>query len=127
MKNRTMRTSVIYAIISTEKYRSAWDKGVQEYASEILWNLDAPYLSTETLEGTLLNGAKDWKQYSYGGCALIYDGDIAERLCTPSELKRKKGGQLQPNSRETWLDVQARALKQAFWKIRNVIIMNSVD
>lgn len=44
---------------------------------------------------------------------LIYDGDIAERLCTPSEYKRKRGGDFQPNSRETWLDVQARALYQA--------------
>lgn len=61
----------------------------------------------------MMNGAKNWKEYSYGGCALIYDKDIAETLCTPSELKRKRGGELQPNSTETWLDVQARALYQA--------------
>ena len=54
--------------------RSAWDKGVTEYA---------------------------------------YDCDIAERLCNPSELKTKRGGELKPNSCEEWLDVQARALFQA--------------
>ena len=31
---------------------------------------------------------------------MIYDSDIAERLCTPSELKRKRGDELPPNSRE---------------------------
>ena len=49
-----------------------------------------------------------------GGCGPeADDADIAERLCAPSELKRKKGGDLQPSSRETWLDCQARALSQA--------------
>lgn len=61
----------------------------------------------------LLNGANDWSQYSWGGSALIYDGDIAERLCTPSELKKTRNGERRPNSREEWLDVQARALYQA--------------
>ena len=47
------------------------------------------------------------------GSALIYNGDIAERLCTPSEFKAKKQGDLPPNSSEEWLDCQARALSQA--------------
>ena len=76
-------------IITTAPARSAWARGV------------------------LLNGARDWREYSYGGCALIYDGDIAARVCTPSELRRTHGGQRDPNPRETWLDVQARALCQA--------------
>ena len=61
----------------------------------------------------LLNGAKDWSQYSWGGCSLIYDPDIASRLCCPSELKKTRNGERRPNSREEWLDVQARALYQA--------------
>lgn len=43
----------------------------------------------------------------------MYDGDIAERLCTPSELRKTRGGELNPNCRESWLDVQARALYRA--------------
>ena len=62
----------------------------------------------------LLNGADDWKQYSWGGCSFIYDGQIAENLATPSELKRTDDGRLKPNKNEEWLDTQARALYQAF-------------
>lgn len=36
----------------------------------------------------------------------------------PSELRRVKGGSRNPNSRESWLDVQARALWQAAEVIR---------
>ena len=42
------------------------------------------------LRKKLLNGAMDWLEYSEAGCALVYDEDIAERLCTPG-LKEKKG------------------------------------
>ena len=38
--------------------------------------------------------------------------DIAKRLGT-SEFKKSKNGESNPNSREEWLDVQARALTQA--------------
>ena len=57
------------------------------------------------------------QKYSYGGCSLIYDSQIAERLCTPSEFKKKDGGRLAPNSKESWLDVQTRALYQACVRI----------
>ena len=96
------------AFIQSYPARSAWSKGVKEYALELLESLEGEY-SKEAL----LNGAQDWSAYSYGGCSEIYDADIAERLCSPSELKRCKGGDLQPNSRESWLDCQARALSQA--------------
>lgn len=109
--------------IENKPARSAWDKGKKAYALELLESLEeginggyidpADLESPELLKKALLNGAADWQQYSDGGCSLIYDGDIAERLCTPSEYKRKRGGDFQPNSRETWLDVQARALYQA--------------
>jgi len=69
----------------------------------------------------MLNGAQNWYQYSWGGCSLIYDRDIAERLCTPSELKRTKNGERRPNQNEEWLDVQARALRQAARKIEAAV------
>ena len=46
--------------------------------------------------------------------SLIYNEDIAERLCTPSELKKTRHGERRPNAREEWLDTQARALFQAY-------------
>ena len=72
-------------------------------------------------EAAALNGAQDWEQYSWGGSALVYDGDIAAALCTPSELKKTRNGDRRPNSREEWLDVQARALRQAFRRVYSAI------
>jgi len=101
--------------------RSAWGRGVTQYALEILDSIDCEnvrdlYTRAE-LERLALNGAESWSQYSQGGCSLIYDADIAERLCTPSELRKTRGGEREPNARESWLQVQARALRQAFGKI----------
>ena len=95
--------------------RSAWSRAVHTYAIELVEGLDSSAdLSNETLlRKALLNGAGDWQQYSEGGCALIYDTDIAERLCSPSELKRVRGGKRNPNSRENWIECQTRALTQA--------------
>ena len=96
--------------LEKEKACSAWEKGVIIYAIEILDNMDD---KKEITEKNLLNGAKDWKEYSYGGCSLIYDVDICHRLCTPSEIKKTKDGERRPNKQEIWMDVQARALYQA--------------
>lgn len=95
--------------------RSAWSRAVHAYAVELVESLDssADLSNEELLRKALLNGASDWQQYSEGGCALVYDSDIAERLCSASELKRCKGGERHPNSRETWIECQARALFQA--------------
>ena len=108
---------------------SAWKRGVKEYTDELLDNLEekAQYYerlprNEKELKEWLLNGAMDWEDYSYVGCSLIYDSQIAERLCTTSELKKKEGGRLAPNNRESWLDVQTRALRDAYcriwWKFR---------
>lgn len=98
---------------------SKWQNGVNEYANEL-----KEFLIENNLTATnenLLNGADNWTQYSYGGCAFIYDEAIAERLATLSEIKRRtrKDGSFNEmaNARETWLDVQARALYQASRKV----------
>ena len=108
-------TDLASALATIPAGRSAWSRGVKAYALELVEGLDASAdLSNEVmLQKALLNGASSWAQYSEGGCALCYDADIAERLCSPSELKRCKGGERQPNASENWIDVQARALWQA--------------
>ncbi|MEE0146226.1 MAG: hypothetical protein UEP80_07630 [Senegalimassilia anaerobia] len=111
-----MRAEELRAKLESRKDRSAWDRGVTTYAVELVETIEADAIAWANwgeAEKAMLNGAKYWKQYSYGGCSLVYDCDIAERLCTPSELKKKRGGELPPNSGEEWLDVQARALYQA--------------
>ena len=114
------KTQIIEAIESGNE-RSAWGRGVKDLAVDLLDNIESDTVNPNTLKADLFNGASDWSQYSYGGCALIYDADIAEAMCSPSELKRKDGGRLAPNSRETWLDVQARSLSQAFGMIDGIV------
>jgi len=120
--------------LETRKDRSAWNKGVTIYALELLDDLDmaidggyfdiADLAAPLVLKKALLNGASDWNEYSWGGSSLIYDCDIAERLCNPTELKRTDHGRLNPNSREQWLDTQARALFQASNRLRSTIKAN---
>ena len=108
------------AELQARKDRSAWERGVNLYAFELVEELKErseyekrlPEAGKECREW-MLNGADDWNAYSWGGSSLIYNGDIAERLCTPSELKKTRNGERRPNSREEWLDTQARALYQA--------------
>lgn len=100
--------------------RSAWGRGVATYTAEIMETVkkSIEYSGKEPenyneLKSMMLDGANDWSQYSWGGCSLIYDTDIAKTLCNLSELKKTNGGNRRPNNREEWLDVQARALTQA--------------
>lgn len=137
MENNNVCTEMLEAIrkgIDTMATRSAWKRGVKEYARELYQelceNINGGYITAADLLkpkgvlNALLNGAQShrpnarsydhWEVYSYGACSLIYDGDIAERLCTPSELKKTRNGERNPNKYETWLEVQARALNQAY-------------
>lgn len=96
-------------------------RGVKTYALEILESLEKTQDLTnlQLLKKAALNGAADWQRYLEGGCALIYNGDIAKRLCNPTELKKTSGGRNFPNAREDWINVQARALFQAWNLICN--------
>ena len=99
--------------------RSAWDKGVYDYAFDILEPLGDELENVKA--DTLMNGSNTWTAYPYGGCALICHDDIAKRMCTPSEYKKYLNAG--PNSKlsdsDYWLgNVQTRALFQAMAKIR---------
>lgn len=119
----------IRARLEAVKTRSCWDRGVKGFALNLLRSyIDiCEYCDNngrpipELNEETLLNGADDWNAYCYGGGALIYDGDIAKNLCTPSELKRTDNGNKAPNDREGWQDVQARAYFQAYRMLMSCI------
>lgn len=69
------------AVIESKPTRSAWKRGVKAYALELLENLaelNADQFADPTaVRAALLNGAQIWKQYSWGGCALIRNRDIA--------------------------------------------------
>lgn len=119
----------IRARLEAVKTRSCWDRGVKGFALNLLRSyIDiCEYCDNngrpipELNEETLLNGADDWNAYCYGGGALLYDGDIAKNLCTPSELKRTDNGNKAPNDREGWQDVQAHAYFQAYRMLMSCI------
>jgi len=96
--------------------RSKWSRGVRQYAVEIvnLYDRDIEWNGCPIdLDKRILVGADNWTEYSRGGCSLILDVQICARLATKSESKKKRDGELPPNKYETWIDVQARALRQA--------------
>lgn len=97
--------------------RSQWDRGVYEYAREIVEHT-APIprgLNRKLFMRHILNGAVDWEESSFGGCYLICSEDIAERLAPPSYraryLRRADGCDV--------LRDQARALYQAARRLVN--------
>lgn len=134
--------------LEARKDRSAWDRAVTDDAIDLLdavndrceqvtrqfakteeggmAHTEDLFKSRKGLMEIMRNGADSWSAYSYGGCGLVYDADIAEHYCTPSELKRARGGDRNPNSRETWLDVQARALRQAAGRAADALISASL-
>lgn len=126
-KTSTVCTSAVLAALDAEKpERSHWGRAVHGDAHELVSDLNAAGVeelpvSCADLDALLLNGARDWAQWSWGGCGLCYDEDIAERYCTPSELSRCRGGLRRPNGREEWLDVQARAMAQAARLVRATV------
>lgn len=122
-----MRRNVIIDELKKEqqKQRSKWAKGVYEIAIDRIEEMDSNQYITwyNLLNGALFAGLEEnhkniWsacKDYSWGGCYLIYDEDIANLLATHSEAYTKAGNlKDKPNKMEEWLDVQARAIYQAF-------------
>ena len=113
--------------LENQKTRSKWDKGVVNYSIMILEKIQDDHdqindnITFNDLEVWLLNGAENWSRYSWGGNALIYNEDIAKMLATPFELKKCNNGEKRPNRKEEWLDTQARALTQAFYKIWGIV------
>lgn len=105
-----MKKDELIAIIAQKKCRSAWENGVKDTALDLLYMTEADEVSLFTR--------------LYGGCLLIYDSDIAERYCTPSELNRTAHGKRRPNRHESWLDVQGRAIYQARGLIYRTIAEN---
>lgn len=131
-----MKINIVKTIEKVEglKFRSTWERAVKEDASWLLWEfMDGRYddivgdiVSFKNIEGferALRNGAETWKDFSEGGSALIYDKDIAEHYCTPSELKKTHNGEKAPNERKSWLDVQARAFWQAALLVKQNLVL----
>lgn len=107
--------------INARKSRSAWGRAVNEYAYELAESIEdgEEFKDIKSFAKALLNGASDWHEYSEGGCSLISDYEIAERLCTPSEFKKKKQGELPPGRGMSWIELQARALRAGSYVVKS--------
>ena len=120
MEKNVNRAALLNALKNEKPARSQWARGVQAAALDLVESVDElDTVSTDRreLENQLLNGASSWSQYSWGGCNLCYNIDIAERYMTPSELKRYMAPGHDASEAfggEQLLDMQARALHQAF-------------
>lgn len=123
-----MKTKELLKKVKAVKVRGAWETAVKDdaidFCDQLIKDFDVQEINRKNLERILLNGAPNWKEYSWGGYGLIYDYDIAKHYCSPSELKMvtlKNGEIRRPNKREEWLDVQARGLFQAYIMLRDLL------
>ena len=119
-------TKELRKLVEEFSNRSAWKRGVKEYTDELLDNLEEKAQINERLpkdekelKEWMLNGAMDCKDYSYKYCSLKYNRQIAERLCTPSEFRKKDGGRLAPSRHDNWFNEQAKALNYAYLRIKD--------
>lgn len=109
-------------ISETELKRGQWNKTMAYYAYFLLdsyidickWCADQNEAIPDLSLDTVLNGASGWHQYSYGGLALVYDGDIAKIVFTPAQFTKWEQGRKVTD--EPMLDIQARALA-AGWMV----------
>ena len=105
---------------------SAYKRGVQKYVVELLDNLEEMARIYKRLPKDeyelkiwLLKDAMNWNDYSCRGRSLKCNSQIAERLCTPSEFRKKDGGRLAPSRYKTWFDEQSEALCYAYLRIKD--------
>lgn len=135
------KTIILLVTIYNELYhrqpkRGQWAKAVNEDARNMIAVLieeaedREPITNADDLTAEALNIPRDndwivkgrkgsdklWKLVKYAseaGCFLCYNSQIAHRYSNPTELKRCDGGAKDPNRRESWIDVQTRAIYQA--------------
>lgn len=115
--------------INALKGRSAWRRAVNEYAYELAESIEdgKEFKDINSFAIELLNGACDWCEYSEGGCSLISDYEIAERLCTPSKFKKKKYGELPPYRGMSWIALQGRALCAASYVVKSHLKIKNME
>lgn len=109
---------VLIPMVSAEQNRNV-RRGICEYAvdiiNEMIEKIDWEYQGLVTtdwdgLERLALIGAKNWEQYSWGGCSLVTNYDIAMRLYEGEHANKM----IAEYSGEWLLNEQARGLRRAW-------------
>lgn len=122
MKATAKNIQVVANEVMNNKTHSAWSKGVQAYALEMLesfeewrkWNEENGESVPELDERTALNGADNWRHWAEGASGLAESYAILCRLCPPSEVQKGVRG-------IDWLEVEARAARQAWRMIADAV------
>lgn len=99
MTIRELKNSVLGVLSSEEimRKKSKERRAICRYALEILDGYQNDHRKDDNFDinhtnvKELLNGAKDWRQYSEGGCSLIYTEDIEERIGVGGDLMKRQG------------------------------------
>lgn len=106
----------------TKKSRSYWAEKAKDYAYSLLENFedDRNFDSVSKFKKALLNGAKDWEQYSYWGNSLCYNVQIAKAVLPPKKFEQYYNDKLFIPS-DKLMTLQIRALKQAWQLIEKQI------
>ncbi len=125
-------------MLQSKKYRSVWDNAISEDAINLLEiiidhdridSLNDNIIDRDLFKKLALNGAKNWNEFSYGGCSYVYDEDIMKHYSIPSYIKKWNGQN--PSSNETWLDLQGRAYNQACTRAyriyKNIVRLGGVE
>ena len=71
--------------------RSTEDRAVLAYMAELvdtMRNHSAEVVTAQDVERICLNGANNWQHYSFSGCSLCYNDQIAELILPPSRRNR---------------------------------------
>lgn len=125
-----MKIDDIIAIIEGEICNTQDGKNINYYVISHLEDLDN-YLYNENLDPeienvskiewsngslmhTILNGAKNFKEWSENGLGLIYNTDLAKTLLTPEKFEEWKKG----DKYIDFLKMQAKFAKKAYEKIK---------
>lgn len=133
-----MKINDIIAIIENEKIATQEEKNINYY---VVWHLEniSNYLDYEKLDPeienvsqidwsngslikTILNGAKDFLQWSEGGLGLISNYDLAKTLLTPEKFTQWEN----EDKYIDFLKMQAKFARKGYEKIKVVCRENGI-
>lgn len=133
-----MKINNIIEIIENEKIATQEDKNINYY---VVWHLEniSNYLDYENLDPeienvskiswsvgslikTILNGAKNFEQWSNGGCGLISNYDLAKTLLNPEKFEKWQN----EDKYIDFLKMQAKFARKAYEKIKVICRENGI-
>lgn len=114
----SMKSGEIFLILRDKKFRSAWERGVQELALRRLYTVPAETVVDDPVK-FILSGASDFHRLARGaGWVPFTEEEIVRLLCTPAYAKKliMEDGLVKKSKNENpdyWFTALETALKNA--------------